>query len=118
MTEAGGSGASGQAPLAAAEAPYERVIVVHQQGNGMSVAGFVCGLLSALLGLVPLFFFVTFPLAVLGVIFGGIGWHRASKQPARGGLGLSIAGVVLGVLGFFFSVVGIILLGHVLSGIE
>jgi hypothetical protein len=118
MSEAGGSGASDQAPVVAAEAPYERVVVVHHHGNGMSVAGFVCGLLSALLGLVPLFFLVTFPLAVLGVIFGAIGWHRAARQPARGGLGLSIAGVVLGVLGFVFSIVGIILLNNVLSGLD
>jgi hypothetical protein len=118
MSEAGGSGVFEQSPVVAADAPYERVVVVHHQGNGMSVAGFVCGLLSALLGIVPLLFFVTFPLAVLGVIFGAIGWHRAAREPARGGKGLSIAGVVLGVLGFVFSIVGIILLNQVLSGIE
>src|SRR5687767_12010570 len=69
------------------------------QGNGMAVAGMVCGIV----GLV-LFFLgaIGMIVAVLGVIFGVIGIGK-SKRVGRG-KGAAITGVVCGALGLVASV--------------
>jgi hypothetical protein len=58
-----------------------------QNGNGLAIAGLVCGLVGVLL-----FNFILGPLAI---IFGGIGWSRAAHGAKH--RGMSIAAVVLGV---------------------
>jgi hypothetical protein len=59
-----------------------------QNGNGLAIAGLVCGLVGVLL-----FNYILGPLAI---IFGGIGWSRANRGARH--RGLAIAAVVLGVL--------------------
>jgi hypothetical protein len=63
--------------------------------RGFATAGFVCGLLGLLLGWIPFF---GWPLPILGIIFGAIGWRH----------GLGKAGVILGtiaiVIGFIIFV--------------
>jgi Na+/proline symporter len=71
------------------------------------VAGFVCGLIGALVGLIPLLSWIAFPAGILGVVFGGIGWPRANREPERGGKGLAIAGLVLGILAMTLATIGI-----------
>lgn len=59
-----------------------------QPGNGLAIAGLVCGIV----GLV-LFNVVLGPLAI---IFGGVGWSRANKGARY--KGMSIAAVILGIV--------------------
>jgi hypothetical protein len=94
--------------------PEQRTVVVQSRGNGMSVAGFVLGLLGALLGL----FLIGFPLAVLGVVFSIIGLRRANADPLRGGKGLAIAGLVLGIVGVLLTVLWVIAVADALSDLE
>ncbi|MEO9138426.1 MAG: DUF4190 domain-containing protein [Jatrophihabitans sp.] len=73
-----------------------------QPGNGLAIAGMVCGIIGLLI-----FWIVLSPLAI---IFGGIGWSRANNGAKY--KGQAIAGVVLGVIG----IIGyIILLAFVLD---
>jgi hypothetical protein len=59
-----------------------------QNGNGLAIAGLVCGLV----GLV----FANVILGPLAIIFGGVGWARANRGAKH--RGMAIAGVVLGVV--------------------
>ena len=92
----------------------QQVVVVQAQGNGFGVAGFVCGLLGAIFGVIVPGFGV--PLGVLGVIFGAIGWRRANRDPARGHKGLSVAGTILGILGLILTVLWIVVFVTTFSG--
>lgn len=69
-------------------------------GNGMAIAGLVCGLLGALFGLIPLLFFLWAPLGICGIVFGSIGINTANRLPGRPNHGAAVAGLVLGVLSF------------------
>lgn len=69
-----------------------------QQGNGLAVAGLVLGILGVLFGFIPFVgVFMAILLGALGAIFGAVGLSR-SKQPYRGGRGMAIAGLVLGII--------------------
>ena len=58
------------------------------QGNGLAVAGLVCGLVGLL--------FFNIILGPLAIIFGGVGWSKANNGARY--KGMSIAAVVLGVV--------------------
>jgi hypothetical protein len=79
------------------------------------VAGFVCGLLAAIIGILP-GVVLSAPLGLLGVIFGWIGWRRTRRDPARGGKRLSIAGIILGFIGLALAVVWIWIIGSLATG--
>jgi len=57
-------------------------------GNGLAVAGLVCGLVGVLL--------VNYILGPLAIIFGGVGLSRAKR--GAGHRGMSLAAIVLGVI--------------------
>ena len=73
------------------------------RGNGVAVAGFVCGLIGAILSIIP-FFWLVFPgiLDVLGIVFGIRGRRNAAAGATQGGL--ATAGLVLGIVGLVFFV--------------
>jgi hypothetical protein len=59
-----------------------------QQGNGLAVAGLVCGIVGLL--------FFSVVLGPLAIIFGGVGWSKANHGAKH--RGMAIAAVVFGVL--------------------
>lgn len=64
--------------------------------NGFGVTALVLGIVGAVFSWVPVLGFV---LAVLAVVFGGLGYARARKGQATNS-GMAIAGLVLGVIAF------------------
>lgn len=73
---------------------YAPQVIVHQTpSNGLGVGGFVCGLLGLIFFWVPFFGLV---LGLLGLILGGAGISSGRKSGA--GIGLAIAGLVLGLV--------------------
>jgi Na+/proline symporter len=76
----------------------EQVIYVEKAGNGLAVAGFVCALIGAFAGLVPILFWLAIPLGVLGLVFGIVGRRRAKREPAVGRRGMASWGVALGIV--------------------
>jgi hypothetical protein len=88
---------------------------MQSRGNGLGTAGFVCGLLATIFGLIPILFFLSFVLGLLGIVFGWVGWRRAKREPDRGGKGLSIAGLILGVIGFTLAIISIAVINAALS---
>ena len=82
------------APPGYGYAPQQR------QGNGLAIAGMVCGIISLL--------FLWIILGPLAIIFGSVGLARANRgAPHRG---MAIAGIVLGIV----AIVGYIILIAVL----
>lgn len=74
-----------------------------QQGNGLAIAGFVCGLVGLL--------FFSVILGPLAIIFGGVGLNRAKRGAPH--KGLAIAAIVLGIVDL---VLFIVLLAAVADG--
>lgn len=66
--------------------------------SGLAVASLVTGIIALFSAFVPLLNLLSFPFVILAIIFGAIGIWQASKG-TKGGKGLAIAGLVLGVLG-------------------
>ncbi|NLB50623.1 MAG: DUF4190 domain-containing protein [Clostridiaceae bacterium] len=76
------------------------------QTNGMAIAALVCGVLGIIGSFIPYVMYFTAVLAVLGIIFGVMGMKKA-KQIGSGN-GLAVAGLVLGIVGTVFAIIGII----------
>ena len=74
--------------------------------NGLSIAALVCGILGIVGSFIPVVCYFTTVLAILGIIFGVMGKKRADA--ANSGKGLATAGLVLGIIGVAFAVVGLI----------
>jgi hypothetical protein len=70
-------------------------VAARRGGNGLAIAGLVCGLV----GLV----FFSVVLGPLAVVFGGVGLSRANR--GAGGRGMAIAAIVLGVVDILLFVV-------------
>lgn len=65
--------------------------------SGLAVAGLVTGIIALVSSFVPLLNLLSFPFVILAIVFGGIGLWQVSKG-AKGGKGLAVSGLVLGVL--------------------
>ena len=75
----------------------QQQVQVQEQGNGIGTAGFILALLTLFLGWIPVLGWIMW---VLGLIFSAIGIGRAKKTGK--GKGLSIAGLVISLLGVIF----------------
>lgn len=72
--------------------------VKQNKSNGIGVAGFVLAILSLFTFFIP---FLNFIIWLLGLIFSSAGLYRASKDKDLP-KGLSIAGLVLSLIGLLF----------------
>jgi len=62
--------------------------------DGISIAAMVCGILAFFVPTVGIV------LAILAIVFGGIGMGRTRRNPELKGRGMAITGLVLGILAF------------------
>jgi hypothetical protein len=101
----------GQPPAPAPPAgPYSYPSVAYPtpsavRTNRLAIAALVCGVAQFFLGL----FALNFLLAVPAIICGAIGM-RQTRERGEGGRGLSIAGLVLGILGIVWNVLYVVLI--------
>ncbi|SFO35918.1 DUF4190 domain-containing protein [Amycolatopsis rubida] len=72
--------------------------------NGLGTAGFVLGLVGLIFSFIPIIGVVAWPLVILGIIFSALGFARARSGKATN-KGLSIAGLVLSVIGLVIAIV-------------
>ncbi|PWV83985.1 hypothetical protein SAMN05421630_1011335 [Prauserella marina] len=75
-----------------------------QPSNGLGTTGFVLGLVGLVFSPVPFIGVVAWPLVILGAVFSAIGLFRALNGKATN-KALSIAGLVLSVLGLAVCVI-------------
>ncbi|MDE8702620.1 DUF5067 domain-containing protein [Adlercreutzia equolifaciens] len=71
--------------------------------SGMAVTGLVLGIIALISSVVPLLNLLSFPFVLLAIIFGAIGVFQTVKG-AKGGKGIAISGLVLGVLALIVTV--------------
>lgn len=76
-------------------------------GKGMSIAALVCGILGIIGGFIPIVSYFTTILAILGLIFGVIGRKKSTLAYGKAS-GIATAGLVLGVIGVAFAVLGLL----------
>ena len=79
-------------------------------GNGLAIAGLVCGIVGVVFGLIPWTFWLAWVLGVLAIVFGAIGRRRADREPAAGKRSMATAGLILGIVSIALGVVGLIIL--------
>jgi Na+/proline symporter len=91
----------------------ERIVYVQKAGNGLAVAGFVCALVGAFAGLIPIMFWLALPLGVLGVVFGIIGRRKAKRDPSVGRRTMATWAVALGVVACGLGVWGAAIVANV-----
>ncbi|GAB3993713.1 hypothetical protein GCM10029992_06110 [Glycomyces albus] len=60
----------------------------------------MCGIIAVALSLVPGLNVFTWPLGVLAIVFGAVGWSRANRAQATN-KNAAITGLVLGIVSFF-----------------
>ncbi len=75
-----------------------------QPKNGLGTAGFVLGLIGLIFSFIPVVGLVAWPLVILGIIFSALGFVRTRSGKATN-KGLSIAGLVLSVIGLAICIV-------------
>jgi hypothetical protein len=86
--------------------PQQQVVVMAAPGTpGLGVAGFVIGLISLLIALIPIIGAISWPGSVLAIIFSGVGMNQATKRHAS--KGLAIAGLVLGIIALFLAIISV-----------
>lgn len=68
--------------------------------NGLGTAALVCGIAAIVLSFIPFLNTFTWPLGVLAIVFGAVGWSRANKGLATN-KPIAITGLVLGIASFF-----------------
>ena len=66
--------------------------------NGTGTVALICGVLGLMFSFVPLIGIIAWPLVLVGLITGGVGWDKANAQRATN-KGSAILGVVLSFLG-------------------
>lgn len=72
--------------------------------SGLGVASLVTGIIAFITAFVPLMNILSFPFVLLAIIFGAIGLWQTTKG-TKGGKGIAIAGLVLGVLALIVTAV-------------
>jgi heme/copper-type cytochrome/quinol oxidase subunit 2 len=85
--------------------------------NGLGTTGFVLGLVGLVLSPIPIVGLVAWPLVVLGVVFSAIGIARTRSGKATN-KGLSIAGLVLSILGIGVCVFWTVVVNQAVDEVE
>ena len=88
-------------------APYgyypQQPYAVAQPGNGLGVAGGVCGIVAVVLCWIPFVDYLSIVLGALAIIFGALG-IRHSNAHGGGGKGMAITGLVTGIVALVISI--------------
>lgn len=95
-------------PAPAPEAAPSYPPPARSEGNGMGIASLVLGILSILLGWIPIIGMVSWILAPLGLIFGFIALRKTSK-------GLAIGGLITSGIGLLICIAWATVFGAILS---
>jgi hypothetical protein len=72
-------------------------------GNGIGIAGGVCGIVAVVLCWIPFVDYVSIVLGALAIIFGALGIRNANAH-GGGGKGMAITGVVTGIVALVISI--------------
>jgi hypothetical protein len=86
--------------------------------NGLGITALVLGVLAILLAFVPILGFASYPLAILGIVFGVVGLRRVSRRVATN-RGVALAGLITSVIGFVLVIISTVLyVGAINAGVQ
>lgn len=77
---------------------------MNEHADKFAIAALVCGILGLVGGFLPVIGRFTFVLAILGIVFGA----KARPVCSQDKRGLATAGMILGIIGTAFGVIGLI----------
>lgn len=75
-----------------------------KKSNPLSVAAIVCGIIATIGAFIPFITYVAWIVGVLGIVFGSLGMKKSNQTGV--GHGLSVAGLVLGIIGTTIGFIG------------
>jgi hypothetical protein len=108
---------SDQPPPPAQPPERQEVVYVERRGSGMAVAALVCGIVGAVIALIPILGIFGIILGLLGLIFGLVGWSKARKGQS-GGKGMAISGAILGALAIALGIWGLVIVGDAFDQLD
>jgi len=73
-----------------------------KRGNGFAITALVLGIIAAVLAFIPVVNLVSFVLAIAAIVFGVVGLIASGRR--RTGKGMSITGIVLGVIALVIAI--------------
>src|SRR5690242_6597908 len=76
--------------------------------NGMGTAALALGILAIVLAFIPILGFASWPLSILGIIFGLVGIRRVGKRRATN-KGVAVSGFVLSIIGLVLVIVSTVM---------
>lgn len=85
--------------------------------NGLGTTGFVLGLVGLVFSPIPFVGVVAWPLVILGLIFSAVGFAR-TRSGAATNKGLSIAGMVVSVVGLIVCIIWVAVIGKAASDVN
>lgn len=83
------------------------------QERPTTTAGFVCGVIGAVIGLIPLLGIISIPLGIVGVVLGIMGW-RPKPQRAK----LARASTVLGGIAIALGIIGFVIVNDAVNELD
>jgi len=83
------------------------------QERPTATAAFVCAVIGAVIGLIPLLGILAIPLGLIGLVLGIIGWRR-KPQRAK----LAPASTILGAIAIVLGVIGIVIVANVFEEVD
>lgn len=96
--------------------PSQASTATSAPSNGLAVTALVCGILGAVLGVLPFTFFLGWIVGIVAIIFGVLGRKRFNREPAVGRGGMATAGIVLGIFTVVVCLVWLMLFIAVIGG--
>ena len=79
-------------------------VQVVKKSNPFSIIAIVCGILATIGAFIPIITWVAWIIGVFGIVFGALGMKKAKETNT--GHGLSVAGLVLGIIGTVIGFIG------------
>ena len=77
---------------------------VEKKSNPFSIVAIVCGIIATIGAFIPGITYAAWIIGVIGIVFGSLGMKRAKETNT--GHGLSVAGLVLGIIGTTIGFIG------------
>lgn len=87
-----------------------------EPAKGFAVTAFVCGIVGAIFGLIPILALLALPLGIIAVVFGLLGARRNKR--AKAGVGLARAGWLLGVTAVILAVIGFVIVNNAIDDFQ
>ena len=96
----------------------DQVVYVAGTGNGLAVTALVCGIVGAVVGLIPILAIPALALGLVAFVLGILGRRKAKKDPRAGRKGAATAGIILGVIAIALGIAGLVIVNDAVNDLD